>query len=143
MSKIIKVNRLSETATIPTRGSAEAAGHDLYADENLVIPPGETKAVNTNIAIEMEPGYYAQIAERSGLALKSRLIVGGGVIDSDYRGPIKVILHNASPTPYEVEKNSRIAQLIIHALPRVSFAETKVLSETDRGSSGFGSTGMN
>jgi dUTP pyrophosphatase len=140
----INFAKLSLTATVPTKGTHLAAGYDLYSDEDCVIPPGKNMAINTNIAmaIRSDQAYlYGQIAERSGLALKSQLIVGGGVIDQDYTGPIKVIIHNISDTLFRVEKGMRIAQLIIHMLPKIELVEVEELSKTNRGSAGFGSTG--
>lgn len=141
----IKVKKLSETAIIPTRGSEQAAGYDLYADiqETTMIRPGDTLKVNTGIAIEIPDGYFGGIYPRSGLATKQGLAPANkvGVIDSDYRGPVIVALYNHSQVPQMVHPGDRIAQLIIQPYYSFIWEEVNELGETDRGDGGFGSTG--
>lgn len=140
--------RLTETAIPPKKGSAGAAGFDLCADIRapISIQPGQVVAVPTGIAIELGANYYARIAERSGLAAKHSISVRAGVIDSDYRGEIKVLLHNlkldASAMPFTVNPGDRIAQMIIYEIPAVELVEVQELSDTARGAGGFGSTGV-
>ena len=137
----LKVQLLSEDATLPQRSDDGAAGLDLFAAENITIFPGEIVIVNTQIAIEMETGIYGRIASRSGLAAEYGLIVLGGVVDSSYRGPIKVIMTNLGTSFYIVTRGERIAQLILekylHAIPVI----VPHLTPTGRGDRGFGSSG--
>ena len=142
---IIKVRRLSETAMLPTRGSASAAGYDLYADlaESLEIAPHETRMIGTGLAMEIPEGYFGAIFARSGLAAKESLRPANcvGVVDPDYRGPFMIALHNDGETVRIVEPQERIAQLVVMPYLPVEFAETDELDETLRGAGGFGSTG--
>ena len=141
----IELKRLSETATIPTRGSEYAAGYDLYADlkENVEIGAHETKLIPTGIAVSIPDGYFGGVFARSGLSLKEMLRPGNctGVVDSDYRGEIGVILHNDSNETRYVKPNERIAQLVVIPYLSVEFEEFKELGSTSRGEGGFGSTG--
>lgn len=143
--KTVKVKRLSETAIMPTRGSEYAAGYDLCADidETVVIYPHETVMMSTNIAMEIPEGYFGGIYARSGLSTKEGLRPANcvGVIDSDYRGPIGVPMHNDTDEPKTIQQGQRIAQIIIQPVCNVSFCEERELSETKRSDGGFGSTG--
>ena len=125
----LKVKKLSEDATIPTKGSALAAGFDLYASQPATILPGERAVVKTDISIKCPPGTFARIAPRSGLAIKKGIDCGAGVVDADYRGPIGVVLFNLDKsTTFEVQKGDRIAQLILEV--RVGIEEVDDLEET-------------
>lgn len=140
----LKVKRLNENATIPTYGSACAAGADLYSCEGeLAFLPGETKLVHTGIAMEIPDGYVGLIYARSGIATKRGLAPANkvGVIDSDYRGEIMVALHNHSNEVVSIEAKERIAQIVIAPYLTVSFDEVEELDSTQRGAGGFGSTG--
>ena len=142
----IKVRKLTETAKLPTRGSSEAAGYDLYADlrENESIAPHEPKMIGIGLSMELPSGYFGAVFARSGLASRESLRPANcvGVIDSDYRGPFMVPLHNDGETTRTVEPGERIAQLIIMPYLPVTFEATEEeLSSTRRGESGFGSTG--
>jgi dUTP pyrophosphatase len=141
----IKIKRLTGTAVIPTRESSSAAGYDLYADiaEAVTIQPHETARINTGIAMEIPEGYFGGVAARSGLAAKEGLRPANcyGIVDSDYRGPIIVALHNDSETERVIVPRERIGQIIIQPYLNVSFCEVDELSETERGTGGFGSTG--
>ena len=139
----IKIKKLSEKATIPTCGSPCSAGADLYSCEEVMIMPGRTTMVKTDIAVEIPEGYFGGIFARSGLATKAGLrpANGVGVIDSDYRGEIIVALYNASGHMRMVEKGERIAQLVIMPYLSTEFEEVEELSETQRQAGGFGSTG--
>jgi dUTP pyrophosphatase len=145
MNAEIKIKKLSENAIIPTYGSDEAAGADLYAclNEPLTIEPHETKLVPTAIAMQILPGFAGFIFARSGLASKRNLAPANkvGVIDSDYRGEIMVALHNHGTTPQTIEHGERIAQIVFLPYLAAKFVERKHLSATKRGSGGFGSTG--
>lgn len=141
----VKVKRLSGTAVLPVRGSAQAAGYDLCADiaEPLVIAPGETAKVATGLAFAIPDGYFGGIFARSGLSTKKGLRPANctGVVDSDYRGPVIVALHNDSDKARTVEPGERIAQLILLPYLAAEFEETEELDATERGEGGFGSTG--
>lgn len=141
----MKIKILNDLAKIPTYGSDEAAGADLYAaiEEDFYIPPHTTALISTGIAIELPKGTYGAIYARSGLATKQGLRPANcvGVIDSDYRGPVKVALHNDSNDSQLVQAGSRIAQLIVAPYERVDFEVVDELDETNRGIGGFGSTG--
>lgn len=141
----ICVKRLSEKALLPTYGSAEAAGADLYAclDEEVEILPGHTAWIPTGIALEVPKGCAGLVYARSGLACKRGLAPANkvGVIDSDYRGQVIVVLHNHGTEPQTVQHGERIAQLVITPVITLPFEEVSELSETDRGVGGFGSTG--
>lgn len=140
----VNIKRLSETAVLPTRGSLSAAGYDLYADvEAEKIAPGETVKIPVGVAMEIPEGYFGGIFARSGLSTKEGLRPANcvGVIDSDYRGPILVPLHNDSDTVREVVKGEKIAQMVILPYLTVEFEEVAELEETQRGEGGFGSTG--
>ncbi|XP_039073982.1 deoxyuridine 5'-triphosphate nucleotidohydrolase, mitochondrial isoform X3 [Hyaena hyaena] len=135
--------RLSEHATAPTKGSARAAGYDLYSAYDYTVPPMEKALVKTDIQIALPSGCYGRIAPRSGLAAKHFIDVGAGVIDEDYRGNVGVVLFNFGKEKFEVKKGDRIAQLICERIFYPEIEEVQVLDDTERGSGGFGSTGKN
>jgi dUTP pyrophosphatase len=141
----VAVKKLKEKAILPTYGSAQAAGADLYAclDADLTIAPGETAFVPTGLAMELPVGYVGLIYARSGLACKRDLAPANkvGVIDSDYRGEFIVALHNHGKNPQTISHGERVAQLVITPVLNVSFMEAEELSDTQRAASGFGSTG--
>ena len=138
----INIKKLSENATIPTKGTEFAAGYDLYAAEDTIVASGTRKLIKTNISMEITPGYYGRIAPRSGLAYKSGIDVLAGVIDSDYRGDIGVILYNSDKNiDFIVKKGDRIAQIIFEACYSATLNEAENLDNTLRQSGGFGSTG--
>lgn len=138
----INVKKLSENATIPTQGTSFAAGYDLYAAEDAVVVCGTRKLIKTNISMEITPGYYGRIAPRSGLAYKNGIDVLAGVIDSDYRGDIGVILYNTDKNiDFTVKKGDRIAQIIFEACYTATLNNVDNLDNTLRQSGGFGSTG--
>ena len=143
----VRIKKLSEKAIVPTYGTPYAAGADLYAciDETIEIKPGETKMVGTGLAMEIPDGYVGLVFARSGLACKKGLAPANkvGVIDSDYRGEIKVALHNhnSSGDALPVEAGERIAQISIVPYLKAEFELADELEETDRGEKGFGSTG--
>ncbi len=140
----IKIKRLKNGAVIPTRGSEYAAGSDLYSAENdLYIEDRQTVMIGTGIAMEIPEGYVGLVYARSGLACKEGLAPANkvGVIDSDYRGEIKVALYNQSGEKKLVKKGERIAQIVIAPFLTPQFTEVSELDETDRGDGGFGSTG--
>lgn len=141
----IRVKKLKPSAIIPTYGSAEAAGADLYAclDESVLIRPGETVFIPTGLSMEIPLGTAGLIYARSGLACKRGLAPANkvGVIDSDYRGEFIVALHNHGSKDQTVSHGERIAQLLITPVFTPGFTEVSELSDTSRGTGGFGSTG--
>lgn len=135
---------MKEGALLPVNGSTFAAGYDLHALEAASVPARGKAIVGTGIALAIPEGNYGRIAPRSGLAAKHSIDVGAGVIDSDYRGEIKVLLFNLSDTDFEIKPQDRIAQLIIEKYTRTEIVEVDgELDETVRGHGGFGSTGTN
>jgi dUTP pyrophosphatase len=140
----LRVKKLNERAICPTRGSERAAGYDLYVPDSGSIPPGEWRAISLGIsvAIPISPQFYfyGSVRSRSGLSAKKGIEVGAGVIDSDYRGEIKVVLHNFSNETFYYKEGDRIAQLILEQHAIVPILETTNLDQTERGEKGFGST---
>ena len=141
----IRVKKVRATAILPTYGSAEAAGADLYAclDADVTVAPGETVLIPTGLSMELPKGYAGLIYARSSLGVKRGLAPANkvGVIDSDYRGEFLVALHNHGASPQTVCHADRIAQLLITPVITPGFTEVSSLSDTDRGIGGFGSTG--
>lgn len=141
----IQIQKLRENAILPTRGSASAAGYDLYAclDTDVQIAPGKTEKIGTGLAIAVPEGYFGAIFARSGLAAKEGLRPANcvGVADSDYRGEYIVALHNDSDIVRTVTPGERIAQLVVMPFLSVEFEEKESLDTTERGAGGFGSTG--
>lgn len=141
----VSVKKLREGAILPTYGSPEAAGADLYAclEEKITIAPGESVFVPTGLSMEIPKGYAGLIYARSGMACKRGLAPANkvGVIDSDYRGEFIVVLHNHGNQAQTVENGERIAQLVITPVLTPAFEEVEALSDTERSGGGFGSTG--
>lgn len=135
------VKRLSEKATLPTRGSPLSAGYDLYSAERKVIPAHGKALIDTQISIAVPVGTYGRVAPRSGLASKFMIDTGAGVIDADYRGVVFVLLFNLSDKDFQVEEGDRVAQLILEKIHTAEVLEVQDLDETIRGAGGFGSTG--
>lgn len=142
----MNVKFLNEYAKVPTRGSAYAAGYDLYAaiDKPIIIFPGDTVSVTTGLAMEIPEDYFGAIFARSGLATKRGLRPANcvGVVDADYRGEVIVAIHNDSDKIQQIEPGERIAQMVF--LPYKSVGNFEVvdeLNDTARGAGGFGSTG--
>jgi len=136
----VRVKKLSDEARVPRKVSARAAGHDLYANEGTDVPAKGQAIVGTGIAIGLPHNTYGRIAPRSSLAVKPRLMTNAVVIDSDYRGEVKVVLANLGDQPYRVEKGDRIAQLIIEKFDNRELQEVTQLDDTERGDQGFGSS---
>ena len=141
----INIKKLNNNAKIPTRGSAEAAGYDLYAciEKPITLPAHSTKKIGTGLAIEIPGGYFGAIFARSGLASKEGLRPANcvGCCDSDYRGEYIVALHNDTNEAKLIMSDERIAQLVVMPYLAVEFNEVDELPNTDRGDGGFGSTG--
>ena len=141
----IRVKKLHPAAKLPTYGSAEAAGADLYAclEESVTIAAGENAWIPTGIAMEVPKGCAGLIYARSGLACKRGLAPANkvGVVDSDYRGQVVVVLHNHGNEPQTVENGERIAQMVITPVITPPYLEAEELMDSQRGTGGFGSTG--
>lgn len=165
----VPVKKINPNAKLPTYGSDQAAGFDLYAAEEVILAPGETKSVNLGLAFAIPKGFEIQIRPRSGNSKKTKLRISNapGTIDADYRGEVAVLLDNTSNLSdgtekalfsikgekeesnivysegtYIIYKHDRIAQGVLTEVPRAIFSETDVLEETVRGTAGFGSTGI-
>lgn len=141
----VAVKILRQGARLPTYGTEFSAGADLYAclENAVIIQPGETKPIPTGIAMEVPVGCAGLVYARSGLACKRGLAPANkvGVVDSDYRGEILVMLHNHGTTPETVENGERVAQMVITPVLTPRYIEAEELSDTQRGTGGFGSTG--
>ena len=141
----IKVKKLNDKATLPTRGSEYAAGYDLYAaiENNITVPAHSTEKIGTGLSFELPDETFTAIFARSGLATKQGLRPANcvGVCDSDYRGEYIVAIHNDTDEDKVIEPGERIAQMILMPYIPMTFVETDELSESGRGQDGFGSTG--
>ena len=139
----IRIKKLHPDAVLPVyaHGPEEDAGLDLRAVEPVVLAPGVAQGVPTGIAIELPPGYEAQVRPRSGMALKHSITVNFGTIDPGYRGEIRVVMFNLSQGEYVVEKGDRIAQLVVARYEPVEWQEGDALAESQRCEGGFGSSG--
>jgi len=136
----VRVKKLSAEARVPMKGTAREAGHDLYANEGTDVPAKGQAIVGTGIAIGLPHNTYGRISPRSSLAVKHRLTTNTGVIDSDYRGEVKLVLAHLGDQPYRVEKGDRIAQLIIEKFDNRELQEVTQFDDTERGDQGFGSS---
>ena len=138
----IRIKKLHPDAVLPAyaHGSNEDAGVDLRALERVVLKPGVSQAVPTGLAIELPPGYEAQVRPRSGLGLKHSITVNFGTIDPGYRGEIRVIMFNLGQAEYAIEKGDRIAQLVVAQYEPIQWEEGE-LGDSVRGAGGFGSSG--
>lgn len=148
MSYQVRIKKLpgNEDIALPRKMSDWASGFDLYAAvaEPVTLKPGERALIPTGIAIAMPPELEAQIRPRSGLALKHGItcLNTPGTIDADYRGEIKVLLVNLGQESFTVARNERIAQMVFQIVPKVELVQTDELDDTERGSGGFGHTGV-
>lgn len=146
MTAPVSVQLLDPRAKLPAYGSPDAAGADLYvvADGPVTIAPGETVMLHTGLAFAIPKGYVGLVCARSGMACKRGLAPANkvGVVDADYRGEVLVFLHNHGGVPQVVEDGDRVAQLVIVPYLTAEFTQADELDGTERGSGGFGSTGM-
>lgn len=141
----IKFKKLNNRAIVPNYGSEYSAGGDLSAciDNEIILNPSKTEIIPTGIAIEIPEKYFGMVCSRSGLAAKNNIVIlnSPGIIDSDYRGEIKLIMINHSNIPFVIKPEMRLAQIIIVPFLQATWTETKSLSKTVRGNNGLGSTG--
>ena len=138
--KYFEVKKLTDSSQVPTKGHRSDAGWDLYADEDVELWPEETKLISTGIAMSLPDGFAGLIWDRSSMGVKG-IHRHAGVIDSSYRGEVKVCLHNTTGELYKIKSGDRIAQLLIQETPIFRLHEVEELDSTERGSGGFGSTG--
>lgn len=153
----IKVFKLNENATVPTRTKETDAGLDIYALKDVFIPLGNTALIPTGIAIKIEPGYIGKIEDRSSMAIKG-LRTGAGVVDAGYSGEVGIVLHNFNAvnslaphgdypnhfevSGYQIKKGDKIAQIVIYAVETPEVEVVNELWTSDRGANGFGSSGV-
>ena len=143
---VVHVKKLNSAAVLPRRGSAQAAGYDLFAclpEGEITLQPGETRRIPLGLALALPEGYFGAVFARSGLATRQGLRPANcvGVVDSDYRGENMVPLHNDSREPQTIRHGDRVAQMVVLPYLAVDFTEAEELDETERGEGGFGSTG--
>lgn len=137
----LRFKQLDSRAVLPQRGSALAAGLDVFSIEDVEIQPKQRALARTGLAVAIPPGFYGRVAPRSGLAVKQGLDVLAGVIDSDYRGEVCIVLYNTGDDAIALPAGSKICQLIVEQIITPEAAWVNDLDETVRGAAGFGSTG--
>ena len=137
----IRVQRECPNIPLPSKGHLSDAGWDLYANEDCTIKTWQQRLVDTGIRLEIPDGYVGLIWPRSGLAVKKGIDVFAGVIDSGYRGVVKVCLYNSSFDNVEINRHDRIAQIIFQEVPSFDIEEAEILDDSLRSEGGFGSTG--
>jgi dUTP pyrophosphatase len=138
------IKKLFVNSIVPTKGSKEAAGYDLYANintPNAIVEPYNSVLISTGVAMKIPHGYYGRIAPRSGFSVKTGLMVNAGVIDSDYRGEVKILFQNPTDKCVRINNGEKVAQIIIEKIAHCEVIEVDNLDETERGANGFGSTG--
>jgi dUTP pyrophosphatase len=136
----LHIKKLCKEARCPMRGSDEVVGWDLYSTEEKEIPSGGYSLITTGISIAIPQGTYAQIVPRSGLVVKNMIATGVGVIDTDYRGEVKVLLFNYGKQPFLIKDGNQVAQMILEKYKKTEIEETEDFNETTRGIKGFGSS---
>lgn len=137
----LSFKKLDPDALLPTRGSRSSAGLDLCSIEAISLKPGERRLIRTGLAVAIPEGYYGRVAPRSGLATQKGIDVLAGVIDADYRGEIGCLLYNTGRETIDLPAQTKVCQLIIEKIITPTAVWADVLSDTKRGSGGFGSTG--
>lgn len=141
MQKIeVKIKKLHDDSKVPIYKTTQAAGFDIYSIEEVLLKANSTAKISTGFALEIPHGFYLRIEDRSGMAAKGIHKIGG-IVDSDYRGEVFVVLHNTTNQDYQIEKHDRIAQGVVTPVSQANFNEASQLSETERDEGGFGSTG--
>ena len=138
---LIKFKKMDSNAKLPSYANPGDAGMDFYSAENYVLRPNERKTVKTGIAMAIPVGYVGLIWDKSGLASKKGIKTMAGVVDSGYRGEVQIVLHNLGNEDFVVEKDMKIAQMLIQPIHQPRLEEVAELDETKRGDGGFGSTG--
>lgn len=138
----IKIKRLTETAKMPCYAHEGDAGIDFFSDEEKVIKSKSTEMVSTGISMEIPKGYVGLVWDRSGLAVKNSLTCLAGVVDSGYRGEIKIVIHNLGDQNFKIDKGMKIAQMLIQPVVSAKIEESEELADSQRQHKGFGSTGQ-
>ena len=138
---IFRVKLLHVYSHEPTKAESGSAGYDLYSTEEVIVPAKTRRLISTGISIEFPKRFYARVAPRSGLSVKNNIDIGAGVIDSSYRGEIKVLFINNGNTDYTINIGDKIAQLILEQCGNPKIEVVDELSLSERGESGFGSSG--
>ena len=138
---MLKIKRLDKEATLPKYAHEGDAGLDLFSAEDYILKPNERKAFKTGIAMAIPKGYVGLVWDKSGLAAKHGIKTMAGVVDSGYRGEVLVVLKNLGEKPVQIEKNMKIAQMLIQPVESKNIIEVDDLEDTGRGQGGFGSTG--
>ena len=145
MERCVKFKKLVKDAFLPAYAHKEDAGMDIFSNEETILNPKEWALIKTGFSMELPSGYEAQIRSKSGLSLKSGIIVlnSPGTVDENYRGEVGVIIMNVSNAPYHIEKHQKIAQMVINKVEHLKMVEVEEMSTTTRGAGSFGSTGLN
>lgn len=138
----VKIKKLHPDAILPTYAHPSDAGMDFYALYDTVIPPQQRMVMSTGIAIELPTGTVLLIWDKSGLAANAGITCLGGVVDAEYRGEIKITLYNTTPVPYAVKAGHKIAQGLLQLVSQATLVEANSLTDSARGTGGFGSTGQ-
>ncbi len=138
----LKIKKLKENAVIPDYAHEGDAGLDIYSVEEIIIPAGEREIISTGLGFEIEGGFVGLVWDKSGLAANSGIKTMAGVLDSGYRGELKIVLLNTGKEDYKIEKRQKIAQLLIQPIVRAEVEEVDELSDSERGENRFGSTGL-
>jgi len=138
----IKIKKIAEDVKAPNFAKEGDAGLDMYSNEEVLLKPGDIHAVATGVCMEIPHGFVGLVWDKSGLALKSGVKTMGGVIDSGYRGEVKIIIKNLSNEILNIEKGQKVAQMLIQKVENPEIKIVEELSETERGHQGFGSTGI-
>jgi len=141
VQEVLQVAKLTDKAIIPTKGSAAAAGYDLYSAYDYTIPARGKVLAKTDVQVRVPRGTYGRVAPRSGLAWKHHIDIGAGVVDEDYRGNLGVVMFNHAEAEFTVKAGDRIAQLVCERIAQPEIQELASLDATERGEGGFGSTG--
>lgn len=141
MAEKLLFKRLHVSAVLPKKQTVNAAGYDLSSVEDVLVPAGKCKLIDIGWAMTVPKGTYGRIAPRSSVSCKN-IMVNAGVIDRDYTGKVKVLLSNLGDTDFIIKTGDRIAQLILEVIQKPDILEVESLEDTERGSGGFGSTGV-
>ncbi|MCH8987074.1 dUTP diphosphatase [Patescibacteria group bacterium] len=137
----LQIQKLDKEAKLPSYAYKGDAGMDIYSIEEIDLAPGEKAAVRTGLRLAIPEGYAGFVWDKSGLAAKHHIKTMAGVVDSNYRGELQIVLTNLGKENYHIEKGSKIAQLIISSVASFEIEETEIADETERGEGGFGSSG--
>ncbi len=138
----LKIKKLDKEATLPKYAKQGDAGLDLFSNENLTLEPNQRILVSTGIAMQIPEGYVGLVWDKSGIATKFGIKTMAGVVDSGYRGEVKIALHNLSKETFQIEKGMKIAQMLIQPVESKEIIEVEELEDSERGKGGFGSTGL-